>query len=326
MNMNFTNRTLMAGGLLAAALTANAAPLHRADVPANPTWVIHMDVDALRPTSVGQFLLSEMDKPENQAKLSVFQSLAGFDLRSQLHGVTLYGTGSNPQDAVLIAYADFDPAKLTNLAKAAKEPENTAYKSHTIYSWLDEKKAKHGEHPRVYAAIQGARVLFGQRETSVAKALDVLDGAVPQLAASSAFPQLGAAGDTSFIEAAGAKMDFAAADPNAAMFRLSKQARLQINEAQGAINATLTLEANDEAIAQQMLTVGQGLVGLMKLQQDKPEAVKLANALAVKQDGQQVVATLSLPSGDVVQLMRAGAAREAAKKEAKKKAAEAEAK
>lgn len=324
MNVNLMNRTLLAGGLIAGSFTAHAAPLQRADLPANPAWVVHLDVDALRPTAIGKFILSEMDKSENQARIAVFQNLSGLDLRNQLHGATLYGNGTDPQDGVLILYADFDPAKVTNLAKASKDPENSTYKSHTIYSWVDEKKAKHGDPQRIYGSIQGARVILGQRQASVEGALDVLDGSVSKLSSSKAFPQLGAAGDTSFIEAAAAKMDFAPQAPNAALLRLSKQGRFQVNEAQGKINATLALQATDDSTAQQMLNVGQGLIGLMKLQQDKPEATALANALAIKQDGAEVVATLALPSEDVLRLMKAGAAKAEAKK-AEKKAAEAEA-
>jgi hypothetical protein len=47
----------------------------------------------------------------------------------------------------------------------------------------------------------------------------------------------------------------------------------------------------------------------------KPEAVKLANALALKQDGPRLVVSASLPASEVVEMMKADAARKAAKKE-----------
>jgi hypothetical protein len=60
--------------------------------------------------------------------------------------------------------------------------------------------------------------------------------------------------------------------------------------------------------------VGQGLVALMKLQRNNPGALKLAEALALKQDGAGVVATLAIPTGEVIELMKADAARKAQKK------------
>ena len=63
-----------------------------------------------------------------------------------------------------------------------------------------------------------------------------------------------------------------------------------------------------------MASIGQGLVSLMKLQKEKPELVKLAEAISLKQDGAGVVATLAMPANDVVAMMKADAARKAARK------------
>jgi hypothetical protein len=315
MKINHWKATLAAGCLVAAAFTTLATPLRRADVPANPAWLAHMDFDALRPTAIGQFILSEMNKPEAQAKLAAFQAVVSLDLRTQLHGVTVYGTGATPEEGVLVVYADFDADRLVTLAKAAKDSQNNTYKEHVIYNWIDEKKkTKDGVKPRVYAAIAGARVVFGQREERVAQALDVLDGASPALAASTLLPELGAAGDTSFLEGAASRFDLPASDPNAAMFRLSKQGRLQLAEAQGQINGVLSLEAKDDEVAGHIASIAQGLISLLKLQQDKPESVKFAQALTVKQDGPRVTVSMSMPANDVVEMMKADAARKAQKR------------
>ncbi len=316
MNMNFLKPTLCACGLIVATVTALSAPLHRADVAADPTWVMHVDCDSLRPTTIGQFLLAEMEKPEAQAKFAAFQTIFNFDPRKQMHGLTLYSTGKAPEDGVLLVYADFDPERLVTLAKAAKDYASTTYKQHTIHNWIDDKKkSRNGVKPRVYAAIQGGRiVIFAQQEARVAQALDVLNRAVPNLAGSTVFPQLGASGSASFIQAAARKMDIPDSAPNAAMLKLAKMARLEIGEAQGQLKAALNLQADDEEVAKQMVSVGQGLLALMKLQKDNPGSVKLAEALSLKQDGAGVVAALAVPTADAIELMKADAARKAEKK------------
>lgn len=316
MNTNFLKLALCACGLVAATVTAPSAPLQRADVAADPIWVVHVDCDALRPIAIGQFLLSELERPEAQAKFAAFQSIFNFDPRKQLHGLTLYSSGKAPEDGVLLVYADFDPDRLLTMAKAAKDYHGTAYKQHTIHNWIDEKKkARNGVKPRVYAAIQGGHiVVFAQQETRVAQALDVLDRAAPNLAGSGLFPRLGANGSTGFIQAAARKMDIPETAPNAALFRLAKSARLEVGEIQGQLKATLNLEADDEEVAKQMALVGQGLLALMKLQKDNPGSVKLAEGLALKQDGAGVVASLAVPTADVIELMKADAARKAQKK------------
>ena len=97
---------------------------------ADPTWVLHLDCDALRPTAIGQFLLAEMEKPEAQAKFAAFQSIFNFDPRKQLHGLTLYSTGKAPEDGVLLVYGDFDADRLVTLAKAGEGLSETTYKQH----------------------------------------------------------------------------------------------------------------------------------------------------------------------------------------------------
>ena len=297
-------------------MTALAGPLKRADVPAEPAWLVHVDCDGLRPTALGQYILGEMNKPEAQAKLAAFQALFNFDLRTQLHGLTLYGVGPAPEDGVLLVYADFDADRLTTLAKAAKDAQSNTYKQHVIYSWVDNnKKGKSGTQNRTYAAVHGSRVVFGQREERVAHALDVFSGAIPNLATVKTFPQLGTTGDTSFIGAAVRKFEFPATDPNAEILRLSKSVRLQVSEAQNQLNAILSLEAKDEEVGNHIASIANGLVSLMKLQKEKPESVKIAQGIALKQEGARVDVNLTLPAHDVIEILKADAARKAQKKQ-----------
>jgi hypothetical protein len=316
MNANLLKTALYVCGLVAAGLPAWAGPLQRTDVSADPTWVVHLDCDSLRSTPIGQYLLAEMEKPEAKAKLAAFQTMFSFDPRKQLHGLTLYSTGKVPKDGVLLVYGDFDPDRLIAMVKGAQDYQATPYKQHVIHNWIDDKKkAVNGVKPRVFAANQGVHILvLSQQETRVAQALDVLDRAAPNLAASGAFAQLTANGSSGIIQAAARKLDIPDSTPNAAIFRLAKAARLQVGEGQGQLKATLSLETNDPDVAQQIATVGQGLVALMRLQQSNPVALKLAEALALKQDGAGVVATLAIPTGEVIELIKADAARKAQKK------------
>lgn len=323
MKTNLFKTTLLSCCLLAGVLNLPATQLQRADVAANSVWVLHVNCDTLRPTAIGKYILAELEKPEAQAKLAVFQNMFSFDLRTQLHGLTLYSTGSTPQDGVLLVYADFDADKLTTLAKAANDSQNSTHNGHTIYNWVDEnKKARHGEKQRVYASIQGNRIIFGQRESAVSQALDVFDSSVPNLSTGNAFPQLGGANDISFLAGAARKLNLSQSDPNAAVFRLSKSMRLQIGEVQQNLVGTLTLEANDEEVAGSMMAIAQGMIGLVKLQKDKPEATRLLQAINLKQDGSSLILTINVPTDDVVGAMKASAERNAAKKAQKAEAEE----
>ena len=209
-----------------------ATPLQRSDVPAEPAWVLHLDWDALRPTAIGQYLLAELNKPEAQAKFAAFETIFSFDPRKQLHGLTVYSTGKAQEDGVLLVYADFDPGPSATLAKGAHDYQNATHNQHVIHNWIDDKKkAKNGVKPRIYAAIQGNKVVvFGQQQARVAEALDVLDRVTPSLGASAVFHELGSPHSGNYVEAAARKMDFSSSDPHAAILRLAQVIRLQIGE------------------------------------------------------------------------------------------------
>jgi hypothetical protein len=75
------------------------------------------------------------------------------------------------------------------------------------------------------------------------------------------------------------------------------------------------LDTDSEEVANQLEAVGRGLVGLMALQKDKPERQKLAQGLTVQQDGASVAIQLALPASDAVEMLKADAARKAAKQD-----------
>jgi hypothetical protein len=318
--LKFTLGAVCAGLAGQAALSA---PLRRADVSANPVWVLHLDCDALRPTAIGQFILSEMDKEGGDSKLAAFEAIFGVDPRSQLHGVTAYSGASKPEEGVLLVYADFDPKRLVTLAQAAHDYDSTKHNKHVIHSWIDEKKqAKNGVRPRTYAAIDGSCVLFGQHEEVVAAALDVMDGAATNLETSKAYPELSASGGGRIIQAAARKMDFGGSDPKATLFKMSKEVWLEASDTGHQVNATLHLEADDDDVASSINAVAQGLVALVKLQAEKQDSkpVKgdaarlLAKSLTLKQDGASVVAGLSLPEDQVIDFVKTSQARKDRKK------------
>jgi hypothetical protein len=214
-----------------------------------------------------------------------------------------------------MVYADFDPEHLAALAKGAQDYQSSDHNQHAIHSWIDtSRKGKGGSAARTYAAAQASRVLiFGQTESAVAKALDIIDLSAPNLTASTLLPPFdnGAA----FFQAAAQHLKVRDSDPNAAVFRLSKSIRLQVAENQNRVNATLQLTAGDEDVARQIASIGQGLISLIKLQRDRPEATKFADALTLKQDAANVTMTMSLAAPDAVEIMKADAARKAKKAE-----------
>lgn len=304
---------------MALSFTGKATPLQPSELPAEPNWFIHLDCDALKPTAMGQFLLGELEKPEAQNKLGAIQAILSFDPRKQLHAITLYSPTQSPDSGVMLVNADFDADRLITLVKGANDYQSSTHGSHTIHTWVDDKKkAKNGVKPRVYGAIYGKHlIIISKHEASVAAGLDVLDKKSANLSSNKSFKSFDHFAGTVFLQAAAHSLNFASQDPNAALLKMSKSLRLQIGESDHQLKGALSLEANDEEIAKNLASVAQGLAALVKLQQEKPQAMKLAEALSVKQDGSAVMATIALPTDEVVTMMKAGHAKKAHKDEEK---------
>jgi hypothetical protein len=280
-----------------------AAPFNPKDAAADPALLLHVDCDALKASSVGQSILSE---PEIQDKLAAVGAIFDFDLRKQLHGLTVYTTEEHPKDGALIVYADFDPDRLITLAKAAEGFQSTTNGSHVIYSWLDDKKkAKDGERPRVCGAILGHRVVFGQDATHLADALDVIDGKAPNFSGKQGLPEQ-ASGESILLEGVMLKFDFDGADQNAAIFKMSKSVRLKLSEVANTMTANVRFEASDADTATQIASIAQGLLAVLKLQKTDANAMKLANAIVIKQDGSVASLTLSVPSSELIDTIKQG--------------------
>jgi hypothetical protein len=293
-----------------------AGPFNPKDVAADPALLLHVDCDALRGSSVGQSILSEQ---EVQDKLAAVGAIFDFDLRKQLHGLTVYTTEEHPKDGALIVYADFDPNRLITLAKAAEGFQTVTNGSHVIYSWLDDKKkAKGGGPPRVCGAIMGNRVVFGQNETHLAEALDVLDGKTPSFSGKQGLPEA-AAGESILVEGAMLKFDFDSDDQNAAVFKMSKSVRLKLSELANNMTAVVRFEAVDAETANKIGDIAQGLLALLKLQKSDANLLKLANAIVIKQDGPTVGLTLSVPSSELIDAIKEGQ-KKAEEKEQKEQA------
>jgi hypothetical protein len=298
------------GSSLLLTIAAVAGPFQQSNVMNHPAWVLHLDLDALRQTSIGKQLLAEMEKPDAQKKLDTFQSVFNLDLRKDLHGITVYSATTSEPDGVALAYADFDAERLLALVQANQAYEVKPHGTNKIHSWIDEKKQSKDGDQRTYGAIHGGKVLvLGQRENRIAEALDVLSGRQPNIATNRSFAQLGMAGTGAFLIGGARALELPGKDPAVAVLKQAKGIWLNARETQGTAELKLTLETANAETAKQLGDVCRGVVAVLALQSDKPDAVKLAKAIAIDQDttGNAMFAKLSLPVADLVEMIKSRA-------------------
>ena len=294
-------RRFLGAGATAVAVLPFLTAFRRADVPGDPIWLLNLDCERLRASTVGRSLLAQLDSPLLAEPWKALEKSLGFDLRSKIQALTCYGLGRAPEDAVALVYCEVEPDRLIALARDLPDYHTAGQAPRLIHHWQNAPNdAKEGSKDRTFAAVFGhSIVIFGKKHSAVAQALEVIEQKAPNLSVSKAFSELGAPADTSLLVAGARKMEFPLPPPFDGLARLVKSAALQVGESGPQMTAKLILQADDGATSTQLLNLGQGLIALMKLDSGKPENVKFAESLMLSQEGPRVSVTLKMAARDV---------------------------
>ncbi len=300
----FLGLTALAVGL--ACSPVHAGPVQRGHVTTDAAWVVHLDVEQLKASKVGQFLMKEMEKPEAQDKIAAVFAIFNFDLRKHLNGITLSSPTQDKEDSTVILYGTFDAERLATLAKAARDPKEEKHGTHIIRSWMDEKKsAQTGVDQRTHGCLYSPGVLvMGAKAQRVSEVLDVLDRKRPSLGTSSVFAGLGTSKEKTILSGVARKLDVPENVPNAAVLRQASGLSATAAEAGADFVLQLRLEAASDEVARQLQSVGQGMAALLSLQTENPQAVRLSQVLSFAQEGKQVSAAAKMPSDELVALLQ----------------------
>jgi hypothetical protein len=301
--------------VVASSAVALAAPLNPKDIAADSVTLMHVDCDAIRASTIGQWLLSE---PAVQDKLTSLGTTFDVDLTNQLHGITYYTTAASSNEGVMVIAADFDPEHLLAKAQDLSDFSSATNGSHVIYSWVDEHwKRRLGKSARVYGAISGHHIVYGQNESQLADAMDVLEGTKPSSDAGNE-PLHTKPGQQLLLEALILKVNFPNAKGPAAILQMCKSLYLKVSEANSNTTAAIRVETPDDDTATQVNSIFQGFLGMLKMQADDPNAAKFANSMTITKSNLDVGLTLSMPSSEMIEVMKSGQEKAAKKRSSRR--------
>lgn len=130
----------------------NAGPLDLKQISGDAKWVVHVDMDSLRESTVVQKAheLAEPSHRETRDRALAIAGLFGANPRQHLHGITLYGGMLGKPEGVMIVHSDFNRGLLEGTIKLA------FYRTNVL--------------------------VVGSTEDELERGLDVLDGKRPGLA------------------------------------------------------------------------------------------------------------------------------------------------
>lgn len=284
--------------LIAVALSRPVAaePASLATVPAEAVWMMHLDMDAARESTVVRRMHDRAMAmhPQLEAMMTMAKGMTGMDPRKDLHDVTVYGLDTDKRNAVMVVRARANRPLLEKMVEKARDHRTMEHGGHTLHSWTHRgRKGDKGE--TVVGAFQADdRMVFARSADAVTMALDVLDG---KKGAYKEGPLAGGIKEGSILVARAA-----AVDPNTKcpVLRQGRGFRVAAGEHDGTSFYRAKLDMKSAEAAGLAEDVVDGFEAVVKLRwADDVQAMKLLSGLRTETAGDTCTISWDAAADDV---------------------------
>ena len=163
---------------MALARPVAAEPASLTAVPAEAVWMMHLDMDAARESTVVRRMHDRVMAmhPQLEAMVAMAKAMTGMDPRKDLHDVTVYGLDTDKRNAVMVVRAKANRPLLEKMVEKARDHRTMEYGGRTLHSWTHRGR-KGGKGETVVGAFHSDdRMVFARSADAVKMAIDVLDG------------------------------------------------------------------------------------------------------------------------------------------------------
>lgn len=299
---------LALGALALLGTTLSAGELRPDRVPAEARWLVHVDVDAFRNTTLwhllesGAFGDAKADLDEGFAEM---RREFGIDPLRDVHSITVYGLSDDEDEAVAMIEASdrIDQA----LERVQKEPGYRAVRSGdlTVHAWGDDDQTFFA-----YVHPEGDRrtVLFSNQSARITDGIRMLYGQGASLRSSAtgiaARPRQGS---VAFLSAGNDVPGMDWIQQQSSVAGLLRGLTVDAGELSGRLYVTATAVTDDVEQATQVRSVVDGLRALALLGAgaagvEMPLLVRdLIDAVSVQQRNREVVVGFEFDTGALVQ-------------------------
>lgn len=276
---------LAIAAVLGLANLAQAVPFDAKDVSADVKWGAHVDVDALMASSSMKKVHEQIMKehPDAESALAMVRTLWRFDPRTDLHGVTVYGTQLKKDTGVAIVRAKVDQKFLLEMVKLAPEYKSSTYGKFDVHTWLHGKKRENA------VFFKPDVMVFGGSLDEVKAALDVLDGTKPNFAAKTREHPMEIPPGTILLAGAHglSEADLPCKSP---LLKQTDSALFFVGEHEGNVFVRGGLKVKQDEVAAKIENVVKGALAFASLARiDDAEALKLIDAVKVHKSSDNAV-------------------------------------
>jgi len=295
--------------------TCVGSPLKKEEVAADAKWLMHVDVDKLRTTKVGEYLMQQV----LGSKLNELTRQFDFDLDwNKVSSLTAYGTdyGSKRDfDGVVLIRTDLDLRKPLDAA-VEKMSKEDGKKPASVSKTQEGPVTTYSMKDSLFVSFQpGSPVIVGKSLNSIEKASGVLSGKSANLASTKTFSEYSKSQKAFFFlgavevfdptqEPAGQSHDGEEFNPKAKILKLADGGRVILGEDSNELFLDLSLKAKSADVVTQIQQVVQGMIALAALSQSNNQDLQqLAQSAKVSSAGKIVSLKLGYPADQAVLML-----------------------
>ena len=295
--MHAYSRNFWIAALLSAVMMAEAETLNPTRVPADATFVAHLDIEALRKSEIGAYLFTQLETPEAEAEFAEAKAAFGMDVRKELKSVTVYGLpGSDgaPSGAVLLE-GDFDRQRVQDAVASNADHRTTPYGGAEVHQWTNKKNQR-----TVYAAFLADGLLVMSEQLDAAhRALDLERRTIPSLATRpDVIPARWRATPPMFY--AVVHMDQLPRPKGAPALEGARRGFAALSESIGNLSLEVALEFETVEQAEQLRKIVEGFTAMAALNAEQnPDLAELAQKIQVVSEGRGLRMSLRWPARKV---------------------------
>jgi hypothetical protein len=274
---------------------AQAAPLNLAQVAADSQWLVHLDVDAMRASSLVQnaYLAGSQKWAEVEVWMGMACDQVGVDPRTDLHGVTMFGTKLGKLQGVALVHAQMRPETMIDRAKGESGYQSMRYGQREIHSWTD------GQNTVAGAFFAPTLLVIARTPKEVQQALDVLDGKGASLAKKSGVT-IEAAPQGTMLQAWVQGLANTPLPLKSPAIKKSQALSLLIGEHAGQVSVSTRLVMQTPEVARKVFAVLEGVRSAAELQyEDDPRIMAVVKRVKLSVSDRTVSLEMRAGADDV---------------------------
>jgi hypothetical protein len=253
----------------------DAKPLNLEQVADDANWLMHVDFDSARASSIGSFIIDEIEsKSEAVERMAEVKTSYGVDPKG-FSGLTMFGSGEHKK-GIAIMSGGLDPEKMTAFARKNDTFETIRSGKDEIHSLNQDKR-----HPMAFATLKNDVIVGGPDADYVSQGIKLAKGKGSSRGPIALLGNLRQIvedpGFIAYVDVVKASAHHDLDRRGMGMAKKIKSMGIVVGEADGLLKMVAVVVAEDEETAAQMEGMANGMMAMAALGKDSKH--RLANLL-----------------------------------------------